>query len=251
MKRIIDGLIGGKFTLRRKLILVYFLSAVLPILTITILISTFYYRSSLENAYDLVEQNMRQQGIIVNERLDNYDDVLYELAADQTYIELSEVINGDDENLRLASKNKMKQMLQNSIYSYNQIKSVTFIADNGEYTSSSYGSFYDNIWSVTEKRMEIYNKIKENQKISFTGMVNLMEDIGLEDYVILMGLPVRNLRTKEQSGVFILALSKEVFMLESNEQDWKTRAVRTVMADETDKILAYETLYYGIDGSCT
>lgn len=244
MKKFIEGLIGGKFTLRRKLILLYFLSAVLPILTITILTSAFYYRSSLENAYDLVEQNMRQQEIIVNERLDSYDDVLYELAADQTYIELAEIINGDNENLRLASKNTMKQMFRNSLYSYNQIKSVTFIADNGEYTSSSYGSFYDNTWSATEKGREIYNKINENQKISFTGMVNLMEDIGLEDYVVLMGLPVRNLRTKEQSGVFVLALSKEVFMLESKEQDWKSSAVRTVMVDETDKILAIDNISY-------
>lgn len=244
MKKFIEGLIGGKFTLRRKLILLYFLSTVLPILTITILTSAFYYRSSLENAYDLVEQNMRQQEIIVNERLDSYDNVLYELAADQTYIELAEIINGDNENLRLASKNTMKQMFRNSIYSYNQIKSVTFIADNGEYTSSSYGSFYDNTWSATEKGREIYNKINENQKISFTGMVNLMEDIGLEDYVVLMGLPVRNLRTKEQSGVFVLALSKEVFMLESKEQDWKSSAVRTVMVDETDKILAIDNISY-------
>lgn len=51
MKWKTKSLFDGTLPLRKKLIIVYLLAAVLPILIITIMISAIYYRSILENAF--------------------------------------------------------------------------------------------------------------------------------------------------------------------------------------------------------
>lgn len=80
MKWKTKSLFDGTLPLRKKLIIVYLLAAVLPILIITIMISAIYYRSILENAYSLIDQNNQTNEILVRKQLDDYHEVLYEFA---------------------------------------------------------------------------------------------------------------------------------------------------------------------------
>lgn len=246
MKSFMGNLTTGRFSLRKKLIILYLLAAVVPILIITIMISLIYYRSILENAYSLVEQNNLVNKTLIQKQMDSYDDALYEMVVDQNYIDMAQKINASEGGTGLATENMMKQMLQSSIYTYSDVRSIAFLADNSRYVSYSkwYGSLYDNIWSDEEQCESIRTEIESSEELSYIAPVNLRTDNIGTDYVVLIGFPVKNLHTKERYGVFVFALDSSAFMLDYTAGDWKTNTVTTVIVDEKETILAEESKKY-------
>lgn len=244
MKVYMERLLGKKSSIQRKVVVAYLLIAVLPLLIITLSASILYYRSFLKEAYGLVEQNARLHEIVVQERMNAYENVLYELITKKEYIELSKDINTKDENSLLIDSAHMETLLRSCVYTYDGIRSITFLADSGRYVTYSkwYGSMNENIWSEPEQRKKIHDEIEKRQKLTFIATVNLSNSSQKDDFVILMGYPVKNLRTKEQSGVLVVALEDNVLLFDNGRQDQKGKGgdsgVTTVIVDGSDKILA-------------
>ena len=236
----IAHIFGRESSIQRKVILVYLIVAVLPIMIITLSISAIYYNNLLKSAYGLVEQNAIQHEVVVKERMDVYEDVLYELVSNKEYIELGKKINTEDEKSVLIYRDHMETLLRNSVYTHEGIRGITFLSDNGRYATYSkwYGSTNENIWSDEEARRQIHKKIQENQKLTFIAVVNQSLTEGREDYVILMGFPVKNLRSREQSGVLVIALENQFLLFEDNGKVNRENGVVTIILDEEEKVLA-------------
>ncbi len=236
----IAHIFGRESSIQRKVILVYLIVAVLPIMIITLSISAIYYNNLLKSAYGLVEQNAIQHEVVVKERMDVYEDVLYELVSNKEYIELGKKINTEDEKSVLIYRDHMETLLRNSVYTHEGIRGITFLSDNGRYATYSkwYGSTNENIWSDEEARRQIHKKIQENQKLTFIAVVNQSLTEGREDYVILMGFPVKNLRSREQSGVLVIALENQFLLFEDNGKVNRENGVVTIIIDEEEKVLA-------------
>ena len=241
MKHILERVLGKKSSIQRKVVVAFLLIGVLPLILITFSASAIYYRSFLKAAYQLVEQNSRLHEIVVGERMNAYESVLYELITKKDYIELSKKINTEDENSLLVDGAHMETLLRNCVYTYDGIRSITFLADSGRYVTYSkwYSSMNDNIWSEAEKRSQIHDEIEKSQKLTFIATVNLSNSAIKDDYVILMGYPVKNLRTKEQSGVLVMALEDDVLLFDDGQAgDTKDSGISTVIVDDQNKILA-------------
>ena len=236
----IAHIFGRESSIQRKVILVYLIVAGLPIMIITLSISAIYYNNLLKSAYGLVEQNAIQHEVVVKERMDVYEDVLYELVSNKEYIELGKKINTEDEKSVLIYRDHMETLLRNSVYTHEGIRGITFLSDNGRYATYSkwYGSTNENIWSDEEARRQIHKKIQENQKLTFIAVVNQSLTEGREDYVILMGFPVKNLRSREQSGVLVIALENQFLLFEDNGKVNRENGVVTIIIDEEEKVLA-------------
>ena len=100
-----------------------------------------------------------------------------------------------------------------------------------------YGSQYDSIWSESKKRTEIYDEVNNNQALTFIATVNIGIEEVRDDQAILMGFPVRDLRTQEQSGVLIIALDDNCLLFNS-ESESSVKGVETVIIDDYNKIIA-------------
>ncbi|HBG12063.1 MAG TPA: sensor histidine kinase, partial [Clostridium sp.] len=166
MKSHMERFLGKKSSIQRKVVVVYLLIAVLPLIIITLSASAIYYRSFLKEAYGLVEQNARQHETVVQERMSAYENVLYELITKKDYIELSRNINTGDENSLLVDAAHMEALLRSCVYTYDGIRSITFLADSGRYVTYSkwYGSMNEYIWSEPEQRRDIHDEIEKSQK---------------------------------------------------------------------------------------
>lgn len=244
MKIYLENILGKKASIQRKVILVYLLVAVLPIIIITLSASIIYYNRILKGSYSLVEQNTRQHEIVVQERLDSYKAVLYELLTNHECIDLAKQIKHGDEESLLMDEAHMETMLRGSVYTYDGIRSAAFIADNGRYTAYSkwYSSIAESIWSDTEKRKEIYDSINKKQGLTYLATLNLSNRERRDDYVIMVGYPIKNLRTKEQSGVLVMALADKVLLFDDSQMKKEgikeKSGVTTVIVDGDDKIIA-------------
>lgn len=244
MRNYLENILGRKSSLQRKVILVYLLIAVLPIVIITLSASIIYYNRILKGAYSLVEQNARQHEVVVQERLDSYKSVLYELLTNTECIELAKSIKYGDEPSLIIDEAHMETILRGSVYTYDGIRSAAFIADSGHYTAYSkwYSSTMESIWSDAEQREKIYDLVDKEQRLTYIPTQNLSNRERRDDYVIMIGYPIKNLRTKEQSGVIVIALADDVLLFDDSQRvqgnGTETNGVTTVIVDKEERILA-------------
>lgn len=244
MRNYLENILGKKSSLQRKVILVYLLIAVLPIVIITLSASVIYYNRILKGAYSLVEQNAGQHEVVVQERLDSYKSVLYELLTNTECIQLAKSIKYGDEISLIVDEAHMEAILRSSVYTYDGIRSAAFIADNGHYTAYSkwYSSTMESIWSDAGQREKIYGLVNGEQKLTYIATLNLSNVERRDDYVIMMGYPIKNLRTKEQSGVMVMALADDVLLFDDSQMTQgsgrEDSGVTTVIVDEEERIIA-------------
>lgn len=225
-------------SLQKKVIWIYIMMAIIPIVLITAISNVIYTRSFLRQSYSLVERNAQQHEIVVQERMHQYENVLYELITDKNYIELAHDINTGDASNWLIKRETMETKLQSVVYTYDGIRGISFLADNDFYASYSryYGSSGDIIWSDKEEREKIRETINEKQGLTFLAMVNLNNRESANDYVVMLGYPVKNLRTKEQSGVLVIALDADVLLFKGLTAE--ENGITTVIVDQQENILA-------------
>ena len=235
MKNYLERFVGNPHSFQRKIITIYLVLTIIPMLLIALIITGVYYQRILDSAYNILNENAQQHEIIVQERMENYENVMYELVADSEFINLAKMYNISDSVDEL----KIKKILSNGINTYDQIRAAVFLSDSGKYVSYSrwYGSQYDSIWSESKKRTEIYDEVNNNQALTFIATVNIGIEEVRDDQAILMGFPVRDLRTQEQSGVLIIALDDNCLLFNS-ESESSVKGVETVIIDDYNKIIA-------------
>lgn len=235
MKNYLERFVGNPHSFQRKIITIYLVLTIIPMLLIALIITGVYYQRILDSAYNILNENAQQHEIIVQERMENYENVMYELVADSEFINLAKMYNISDSVDEL----KIKKILSSGINTYDQIRAAVFLSDSGKYVSYSrwYGSQYDSIWSESKKRTEIYDEVNKNQALTFIATVNIGIEEVRDDQAILMGFPVRDLRTQEQSGVLIIALDDNCLLFNS-ESESSVKRVETVIIDDYNKIIA-------------
>ena len=235
MKNYLERFVGNPHSFQRKIITIYLVLTIIPMLLIALIITGVYYQRILDSAYNILNENAQQHEIIVQERMENYENVMYELVADSEFINLAKMYNISDSVDEL----KIKKILSSGINTYDQIRAAVFLSDSGKYVSYSrwYGSQYDSIWSESKKRTEIYDEVNKNQALTFIATVNIGIEEVRDDQAILMGFPVRDLRTQEQSGVLIIALDDNCLLFHS-ESESSVKGVETVIIDDYNKIIA-------------
>jgi len=228
-----------KSKLQKQIIQLYIFIAVIPISIVTIAASKVYYESLLEKSYSLIEQNARQHEVVINERMESYKNVLYELVTNKEYTALAQAISMGEENALIVNKLHMETLLRRSVYNYNAIRSVVFLTDKGDYVfySKWYRGVDESIWQEAAWRKEIHDKMEAVQTLTFTETMNLSNTTSRSDYVILMGYPTKDLRSKQQSGVLVMALEEEVWRFDDLAMTAEESGITTVVLDDEDRIL--------------
>lgn len=121
----------------RKVVGIYLLLSVVPILLITGIANIIYTNIFIEQSQNLVEQNSKQHEIIIKERMQQYENVLYELVTDRDYLQLAQNVDSDDRRNQLVWEYQMETQMRSLVYTYDAIRGVVFLADNDRYVSYS------------------------------------------------------------------------------------------------------------------
>lgn len=221
--------------LLRKAMVGYLLIGIIPVIVITVLISIVYINQTNETTNLLADQNAVQHENIVQERLANYNNVMYNLITESDLIRNAALMNGEGDNL--VERQEIRELLISYVYTYDEIRGAAFIADNTNYVSYSkwYGSVEELSWSEKRHRRDILEQVRNMQKMTYILVSDLREADTSTDYVILMCLPVRNLYTKERYGVMVIALSNKVLEFASGYNN--EERLESVVVDSTDRII--------------
>ena len=227
----------GSMSLMKKTIFLYITMAILPILIITVTASLIYTRYFLEQSYSFVEESAKNQEEVVKERLEEYKTILYKIAADKTFIKYAGQMDNSTQKDWLIPREKMEGIFEDNIYTYDKVRTFSFFAENNFYANYSrwHQSSRDVIWVNQKDRNEIYDKISSDRYLTYLPTLNVCNNTGIEDYVFLIGCPVKDLRTKHQYGVLVMALNSDILLFESENTGDLTS---TVVVDKDDTILA-------------
>lgn len=222
--------------LLRKIMLIFVILSIVPTILIIVVANEIYSRSLYERSEQLIRQNAKQHDMIVSERMGNYKDSFFELITEKDFIDLAASIN-QEEKLYTADSQNMQTMLQSAVYSLSYVRSVAFIGDNDLYVSYSkwYGRNEIPLWITADSRQKIREDIKDPKRAKITSAYNLLGETDQNDTVILLAMPVRNLMTKERSGLLIYAISNQ--MLLDQQGAVNDEGVETVVTDADGLIL--------------
>ncbi len=199
----------------------------------------------IQQAYSRIEQNSMQHEVIVTERLNSYKTVLYEILTDRKFIRLTEGINRLEDKELLVKKSYTENMLKNYAYMNDAIKSIAFLSDSGVTVEHSkyYGSFDAVLWSKKVDTNQIYETVNKVGGMCYLTAINLSNIKNRTDYVILMGFPVRNLVTKVQTGIVLIALDDNILLYDQkngvfDKGNAQKEGIQTLIVDENNRILA-------------
>ena len=200
--------------LRKCLLFSFVILAFIPLLASVLLSSHNDKKDILENRDRLVQLDLKQITQELDAELQSYEDILYQLCADDSFSELATMMN-QSKDLPLVRK-QIRLHLQGAFWLKDYVASVTVITNKGD------NVFYDCLSSSSQQNVslnamkdspaELYQKISENRgytyfptqhvtrfngvdyDLFFIGHQILTEHIGHTDAVILMGIDVRALQ---------------------------------------------------------
>ena len=135
----------------------------------------------------------------------------------------------------------MQIELQAAVYSLGYVRSAAFIADNDLYVS--YSKWYDRngmpLWMTADSRQQIRDEIGDPQRRKITAAYDLLEGMQQSDPVVLIGMPVRDLYTKERSGLLLYAVSTQMLLYQQGAAS--NEGVETVVTGPGGEILNGQT----------
>ncbi len=238
MEKIVKFFLGEKNSIRRKLVFAYIFGTALPIFLITTMLCLLYYNNILEATNSLVVQNGEQYAELIEERMSFYESIMYELATSKDLIELGEEINESTEDMLLVYLTDMVDLIETKIYTDSDIKNITYISNDLNYVSYAgwYSSKYDSLWYYKNNREVIYNYIIDENKLISVAPVDFLQS-EQNSYVVLLGIPVKDLHTKEIAGVLVMALDDDVLQFNGNSSSKKVEGVTSIIINENEKII--------------
>lgn len=229
---------GRKLTLFRKLIVGYIVLAIIPVVIVTAIMSLIYVQRIREQSNHLVDQNALQNEVIVQERMESFTSVLYNLVTDSSFLKLTEVLGEEETEWGSVTENHIQTRLEEFVYTYDEIRGALFISNDLEYVGYSkwYGDSNDLFWRDVENRSSMLKDLMNSNELTFLHMQNLREGhVGSVDYAILLGIPVRDLRTKECFGVLVFAIDDGVLLFKNTAD--LGYGVQTLVVDNEKKIM--------------
>ena len=73
MKNYLERFVGNPHSFQRKIITIYLVLTIIPMLLIALIITGVYYQRILDSAYNILNENAQQHEIIVQERMENFE----------------------------------------------------------------------------------------------------------------------------------------------------------------------------------
>ena len=172
MKNYLERFVGNPHSFQRKIITIYLVLTIIPMLLIALIITGVYYQRILDSAYNILNENAQQHEIIVQERMENYENVMYELVADSEFINLAKMYNISDSVDEL----KIKKILSSGINTYDQIRAAVFLSDSGNGAGKSTTlNAIAGVWGIDKGNIIIdgtdITKLSEHKRALFLGRV--------------------------------------------------------------------------------
>lgn len=230
--------------IKTKLILVFLLCAVLPIIIIAVSATVVYSRSIQSQIDTLLDYSLTQGEQIVSEKLDSTEDLLVNLVTNYNVVNYGRDIDGGEKVS--TGTYFMREELAKGISMRSDVRVAVFIANNLDYCAYDKDNhivselfFYDQ-----EERKKLYDACIENSYATLLPTENLVRSTGKDNYLFFIGIPVRDFIFQKSYGVLLLGVRESSLALLSAESGGQTDidkllSSKNIIVDGQDRIISH------------
>ncbi len=233
-----------KTSLQTKLIRLFLVTSVIPIL---ILSFSYYYNTSnilKKNTEELTIDNLEQTGNSLKIWLESYEDILYQIYTDDDVASQVDKLN-TEEDLAVTVK-QLRRFIQGLLNTKNYIRSITIITSNGLSIT------YDQLTSVTNRNSwignftstgnELYEEVSKDNKIHIFP-TEYGASFANEDYY-MFHIAHRIIDYKDlekRSGIVVISIDENLLRdvcLNQNEMEEGLNSFN-FLVDQNGRIISY------------
>jgi two-component system sensor histidine kinase YesM len=240
------------YSLKTKLIIIFIIISILPIVTVQIIsyeISQYYLEKKIT---DLSNSNLFYIKTNIETDMNYFKDILFRITADNDCLQLEDMFDNGDSFQKAASINKIRDAFAAYIYSSSQIEAITFVSKDGRnvYYDKKNQGIYNRIWDTYSDftKEKIYSEIMESTVPVILPTTSNNYNGENSEYMFHIGLRVINIFTKEKMGIMIMSFNEKVLSdiynvkTESLNKD-KTN-VCSLIIDNDGKIVSFQNKKY-------
>ena len=114
MKNYLERFVGNPHSFQRKIITIYLVLTIIPMLLIALIITGVYYQRILDSAYNILNENAQQHEIIVQEKMME--------ASDQTIVIADSTKLGVNSLVKMCDINRVGMIITDSDATKEQIR---------------------------------------------------------------------------------------------------------------------------------
>jgi two-component system sensor histidine kinase YesM len=229
--------------LRRKLVLLFLIVAIVPMLLFNIIAYIIYSNNLRDVTTILGEQSLQRYEKIVSERMQNINQIVFSLVADQDVISLAQLI--DDSSVAESSlaipKAELLQIFKKQLSSNSDISGIVYMNANGQYCAYSRKMMIsDSIWADNEQRREYLNEIEETKGLSYYSTENMLRIDATSVYAASVGHSVMTLVDKDDLGGLLVFFDPNLLLSNDMKDEVPyVEGITTQIIDQNGKILAH------------
>lgn len=242
---------GNLHTLKLRLTATFFLLVIIPIILISLFASVLYRESMNSKINEVVENNTLQTTQIIDERLENYRNMLYQVIVDRNIINIARRLN--DANTELEKAYEQQNMVI-ALSGYVNIKSyctsMVFVSNHNFAVYDKTMSSSETVWNDARYRKLFLSLCKNQAGITYLSGVDIQINKGDQlGGLVYLGYPLYDLVTKKYLGILVLSLDSSIFRynssLQSNQKqltDWA--GIQSVVISEKKNVVStcYESV---------
>lgn len=196
-----------------KLVVSFIITSIIPLVLVNLF--SYYNISRIvnENSNDLMRYNLNRTKTTLNISIESYEDILYQIYANDEVVNLINRINNGEE--LVVSKNQLRRVLRGYFYTKDYIKDITVITENGTmvFYDSITGSATRNSWipGMETNQEELYSKIAHNNMTSIISTGSAVKAPDGEYFLFHLGHRVVDFKKRNNRiGIVVLSIDEEM-----------------------------------------
>ena len=214
----------AKRSLRSRLISIFILTSMVPLLCVGVFLPYNTVHLMRENTRTLTQQNLKQIDDNLNLLMDSYYDLLYQIYTDDSVVKWVDSLNASKDEA--ITTNQLRRFMNALLYSKDDIGAITVIPENGKMitTHTLNAATYENPW-IDHFHMDqqtIYDTVSADNSYHFFPTEYATNFAGEDHYLFHIAHRIIDYRDlKKRSGIVVVSLDESLLhkVLYTREED--------------------------------
>ena len=203
----------AKRSLRSRLISIFILTSIVPLLFVGIFLSYNTVRLMRENTRTLTQQNLKQIDDNMNLLLSSYEDLLYQIYTEDDVVKWMDSLNtSQDEAVTI---NQLRRFMNALLYTKDDIGAITVISDSGRMVTTHRlnAATYENPW-ISQFHMDektLYDTVSGDNSYHFFPTEYATNFAGEDHYLFHIAHRIIDYRDlRKLCGIVVLSIDEDI-----------------------------------------
>lgn len=236
---------GSLSVLKIRLTVTFLILVIIPVSLISAAASFLYRRTMNAKVQEIVNNSTLQSIQTINERLDIYRNLLYEVVTDQNVIATADRLNGAVTELDKAyGQQSMTNSLSGHVSATGYCTGMVFLSDFNYAAYDKTRGSSESIWDNAKYRQMFLSLCRNRNTVTYLSGADIQPSGQSRlNGLVYLGFPLSDLVTKKFYGVIVLSLDSSIFRYNTAVQNGQKQltawaGIQSVVVSEKNSVIS-------------